>query len=81
MRLVAFLTDPSSTGRILSRAPRGAWSGEPIRPPDLHPPRGPPELEFELDAGPGSEMDQTPGFDSAEPEPIPELVMDQTHSW
>ncbi len=42
---------------------------------------GPPEFEFELDAGPGSEMDQTPGFDPPGPETIPELAMDQTHSW
>jgi len=47
MRLVAFLTDPLSTGRILSHI-RG-----PIPPPDLHPPRGPLELELDLDAGPG----------------------------
>lgn len=73
MRLVAFLTDPLSTGRILSHI------GEPIRPPDLHPPRGPPELELDLDAGPG--FDQTPSFDPAEPEPIPALDFDQTRSW
>ncbi len=73
LRLVAFLTDPFSTHRILSHI------GEPTRPPDLHPPRGPPELEFDLDAGPG--FDQTPSFDPAAPEPIPALHFDQTRSW
>ncbi len=73
MHLVAFVTDPFSLRRILSHL------GEPVRPPELHPARGPPGLEFDLDVEHG--FDPTPSYDPATPEPVPEFEMDQTRSW
>lgn len=80
MRLIAFLTDPFSIRDVLRRAPREAWSGEPLRPPETHPARGPPELELGFAGAAGVEMDQTPAIDPTEPEPIPPYEMDQTRS-
>jgi hypothetical protein len=47
----------------------------PHRPPWLSPVRGPPQAELDLD--------QTPAFDLADPEPIPEYEFDQStpHDW
>jgi len=84
LTFIAFLTDPQPIGQIL------AHIGEPNSPPLLHPARGPPQTQFEL--GPRSgvaeeaapecfpdDLDQTPEFDPAQPEPIPKDDFDQ--SW
>jgi len=87
LTLIAFLTDPQPICQIL------AHIGEPTSPPLLHPARGPPQTEFAM--GPmepgGAEaeavaqepfpddLDQTPEFDPAEPEPIPEDDFDQSY--
>ena len=65
MRLIAFLTEPTSVKPILVHL------GLPIEPPRDAPARDPP-LE---------ELDQTPAFDPADPEPVPEYEFDQTVSW
>ena len=91
LTFIAFLTEPEPITRIL------AHIGEPTSPPLLHPargPRGPPQTEFDLGEfhaeERGEEMDpamvpdgidQTPEFDPAEPEPVPEDDnFDQTRS-
>ena len=67
-----------------------AHLGQPTSPPLLHPARGPPQTELAMRPGVGQtnevvqesfpdELDQTPEFDPAEPEPVPEEVFDQ--SW
>jgi len=82
LTFIAFLTDPLPIGQIL------AHIGEPISPPLLHPARGPPQTEFDLgdpeakEVALGSapdDLDQTPDFDPADPEPIPDHDFDQ--SW
>ena len=75
MRLIAFLADPFAIRDVLSHL------GEPVRPPAVHPARGPPELEFGFAEPAAAGMDQTPAVDPAEPEPIPPYEMDQTRSW
>jgi hypothetical protein len=83
LTFIAFLTEPEPITRILVHI------GEPASPPLIHPARGPPQTE--LDMGPvGGEageiaqdafpddLDQSPEFDPAEPEPIPEHDFDQT---
>lgn len=75
MRLIAFLTDPFSIRDVLSHL------REPLRPPEVHPARGPPELAFGFADASDDEMDQTPAVDPTEPEPIPPYPMDQTRSW
>ncbi len=73
----SFLTDPEPITRIL------AHIGEPTSPPLLHPPRGPPQTEFDM--GPDGaipqevaqepfpdDLNQSPEFDPADPEPVPE---------
>ncbi len=84
LTFIAFLTDPEPITRIL------AHIGEPTSPPLLHPARGPPQAEFDMGLGvveaqevaqeslPG-DLDQTPEFDPAEPEPTPDDDFDQ--SW
>ena len=75
LTFIAFLTDPEPISRIL------AHIGEPTSPPLIHPPRGPPqtELDMELAAATSEEavhgpfpddLDQTSRFDPAQPEPI-----------
>ena len=59
MRIISFLTLPSTVERILLHLDL------PHRPPRVSPARGPPQAELELD--------QSPAFDLAAPEPIPEL--------
>jgi len=83
LTFIAFLTEPEPITQIL------AHIGEPTSPPLLHPPRGPPQAEFGMGA-PGGEtqeaaqesfpddLDQTPEFDPTEPEPIPEVDLDQS---
>ena len=76
LTFIAFLTDPEPITQIL------AHIGEPTSPPLLHPARGPPQTEFAMGPGGGEtneaaqesfpdDLDQTPEFDPAEPEPIP----------
>ena len=83
LTFIAFLTDPGPIVQIL------AHIGEPTSPPLLHPARGPPQPEFELD-GPDPEevaqgfapddLDQSPQFDPAEPEPVPDHDFDQSRN-
>ena len=83
LTFIAFLTDPEPISQILVHI------GEPTSPPPLHPARGPPQTEFSL--GPSGakqdevaqesfpdDLNQTPGFDPTEPEPVPEDDFDQT---
>ena len=83
LTFIAFLTDPDPITRIL------AHIGEPASPPLIHPARGPPQTELQMGPGGGEakeaaqecfpdDLDQTPPFDPAEPEPIPEGDFDQT---
>jgi hypothetical protein len=53
--------------------------GQPTRAPELHPPRGPPDLELDLAVEPG--FDQTLAFNPAEPEPVPAFDIDETPAW
>ena len=64
MRILAFITDPPVVAAILVHLEL------PHRPPPISPARGPPQGDFLLD--------QTPAFDPAEAEPIPEFVFDQS---
>jgi hypothetical protein len=59
MRIISFITLPSTVERILLHLDL------PRRPPRVSPARGPPQAEIDLD--------QSPAFDLAAPEPIPEL--------
>ena len=83
LTFIAFLTDPEPMTQIL------AYIGEPTSPPLLHPARGPPQTEFDM--GPVGEepdevaqeafpddLDQSPQFDPADPEPLPEDDFHQT---
>ena len=86
LTFIAFLTEPEPITQIL------AHIGEPTSPPLLHPARGPPQAEFAMgpmgpDGGKHDEaaresfpgdLDQSPGFDPTDPEPIPEEDFDQT---
>jgi hypothetical protein len=77
MRILAFLTDPRGCRRHLDL---------PDTAPRLAPARAPPQAALELesdyvaavDPRPADDFDQTPAFDPAEPEPLPELDLDQT---
>ncbi len=84
LTFIAFLTEPEPITRIL------AHIGEPTSPPLLHPARGPPQTELAMGSDDGQvdevaqepfpdDLDQTPGFDPADPEPVPEDGFDQ--SW
>jgi hypothetical protein len=64
MTILAFLTDPPVVSAILLHLEL------PHRPPPISPARGPPQGDFLLD--------QTPAFDPADAEPIPESVFDQS---
>jgi len=83
LTFIAFLTDPEPISQIL------AHIGEPTSPPLIHPARGPPQVELAM--GPGGpdaeeaaqdtfpgDLDQTPEFDPAEPEAVPEDDFDQS---
>ena len=63
MRIISFMTLPSTVERILLHLDL------PQRPPRVSPARGPPQAELDLD--------QTPAFDLADPEPIPEYEFDR----
>jgi hypothetical protein len=89
LTFISFLTDPVPITRIL------AHIGEPTSPPLIHPARGPPQAEFDLGESHAEEMpeetdpvsvtdgiDQSPPYDPAEPEPVPEDDdFDQTRGW
>jgi len=62
--ILAFLTDPPVLSAILLHLDL------PHRPPPLAPARGPPQRDFLLD--------QTPSFDPADPEPVPDVQFDQS---
>ena len=62
MRIISFITLPSTLERILLHLDL------PHRPPRVSPARGPPQAEFDLD--------QSPPFDLAHPEPTPEDEFD-----
>ncbi len=64
MRILAFLTEPVTVRTILVHLEL------PHQPPPLAPARGPPQHDLLLD--------QTRAFDLTEPEPIPELDLDQS---
>jgi hypothetical protein len=78
MRILAFLTDPEPTTAILRHLDL------PHTPPRLSPARAPPQAALALapdpvadaDPVPTDDFDQTPAFEAADPEPVPEL--DQT---
>jgi hypothetical protein len=66
MRILAFLTDPPVVSAILLHLDL------PHKPPPLSPARGPPQSDLLTGL-----LDQTPAFDPAEPEPIPDFEFDQ----
>ena len=81
---IAFLTDSVPITRILTHI------GEPTSPPLLHPARGPPQTELAMELSGGKQekvaqdgspddLDQSPEFDPADPEPVPDDHFDQ--SW
>jgi hypothetical protein len=81
MRILAFLTEPDPTKAILR------CLDLPHTPPRLSPARGPPQPAFDLDPDPvapvedhlpADDFDQTPAFDPVDPEPLPDLDLDQT---
>jgi hypothetical protein len=64
MRIISFITLPSTVQDILLHLDL------PHRPPRVSPARGPPQAEFDFD--------QSPAFDLAAPEVIPEYEFDQS---
>ena len=83
LTFIALLTDPGPITRIL------AHIGEPTSPPLIHPARGPPQTELAMGPIGGKhdevaqesfpdDLDQSPEFDPAEPEPISEDDFDQS---
>ena len=67
MRILAFLTDPPVVSAILLHLDL------PHTPPPLSPARGPPQSDLLIGL-----LDQTPAFDPAEPDPIPDFEVDQS---
>ena len=69
MRIVSFITLPSTVERILLHLDL------PHQPPRLSPARGPPQAELDLD--------QSPAFDLAAPVALPDYEFDQSspHDW
>jgi len=61
MRILAFLTDPPVVSAILLHLDL------PHKPPPLSPARGPPQNDLLTGL-----LDQTPAFDPAEPDPVPD---------
>ena len=72
MRILALITDPGVIGAILSHLDL------PTRPPARSPARGPPQPDLPLDGEAPDHLDQTPAFDAAEPDPIPDFDFDQS---
>jgi hypothetical protein len=86
LTFIAFLTDPEPTTQIL------AHIGEATSPPLIHPARGPPQTELAMANGRvqqeeasqesfPDDLDQSPEFDPADPEPIPDDDLDQSQTW
>jgi hypothetical protein len=84
LTFIAFLTEPEPIAQIL------AHIGEPTSPPPIQCARGPPQTQLAM--GPGEaeydeaaqdsfpdDLDQSPAFDPADPELVPEDDFDQ--SW
>ena len=69
MRIISFITLPPTVERILLHLDL------PHRPPRVSPARGPPQAELHID--------QSPAFDLAVPDPVPEFEFDQSgpHDW
>jgi hypothetical protein len=67
MRILAFLTDPPVVSAILLHLDL------PHKPPPLSPARGPPQSDLLTGL-----LDQTPAFDPAEPDPVPDFDFDQS---
>lgn len=69
MKIVSFITLPSTVERILLHLDL------PHRPPRVSPARGPPQAELHFD--------QSPAFDLAAPDAVPEFEFDQStpHDW
>jgi hypothetical protein len=66
MRIIAFLTEPAPIVEVLRHI------GEPIEPPRIHPPRGPPQC---------SEVDRTADLEELFNQDHFEYEFDQTVSW
>lgn len=64
MRIISRLTDRATINRILSH------TGKPTTPPPIASARAPPSGV--------SDLDQTPAYDFAAAEPVPEFDSDQT---
>jgi hypothetical protein len=67
MRILTFLTDPPVVSAILLHLDL------PHKPPPLSPARGPPQSDLLTGL-----LDQTPAFDPAEPDPVPDFEFDQS---
>ena len=67
MRILAFLTDPPVVSAILFHLDL------PHKPQPLSPARGPPQSDLLTGL-----LDQTPAFDPAEPDPVPDFAFDQS---
>jgi hypothetical protein len=67
MKILAFLTDPPVVSAILLHLDL------PHKPPHLSPARGPPQGDLHTRL-----LDQTPTFDPAEPESVPNFEFDQS---
>jgi len=71
MRILAFLTDPAPIHAILRHLDL------PTSPPPIAPARAPPQHDLEFDTEHALVLDQTPAFDPADPEPVPDFQFDQ----
>ena len=67
MKILAFLTDPPVVSAILLHLDL------PHKPPSLSPARGPPQSDLLVEL-----LGQTPAFDPAEPDPVPDFDFDQS---
>jgi len=67
MKILAFLTDPPVVSAILLHLDLAH------KPPPVSPARGPPQSDLLVEL-----LDQTPTFDPAEPDPVPDFEFDQS---
>ena len=67
MKILAFLTDPPVVSAILLHLDL------PHKPPPISPAREPPQSDLLVEL-----LDQSPAFDPAEPDPVPEFDFDQS---
>jgi hypothetical protein len=72
MRILALLNDPTPIHAILQHLDL------PTSPPPIAPARAPPQHDLEFDAEHTLVLDQTPAFDPADPEPVPDFQFDQS---